>query len=173
MKKNNPLGTKLSILLKNARIESQGKDIGDLDNILSPANDENDTVKRYNQAGLDYYHNERYEEAIEQFKKALFLKPGDAKIHYNLGLTYDTLGHLDEALEKYRKAVQLDPMNADAHNNMGIIYYNNGLYEKAIAQFNKALKIDPNFNLARKNLKLIEEKRKLKEELSSHHPDDL
>ncbi len=35
--------------------------------------------------------------ALEQFKKALFLKPEDGKIYYNLGLIYHIVGHLDGA----------------------------------------------------------------------------
>jgi len=157
MKKGNPLGTRLNTILENAQLESQNENIGDLDKILSPANNVNDMVGKYDEAGLNYFHTEHYKEAIEQFKKALSLRPEDSKIHYNLGLTYDMMGHLDATLEEYQKAAQLNPLDPETHNNLGIVYSNKGFHEKALAEFNKALKIDPNFSPAKENLRLIEE----------------
>jgi len=106
MKKSNPLGIRLNTILENVQSKSQSENIRHLDKILSPVNNLNDIVDSYNQAGLSYFHAGRHKEAIEQFKKALFFKPRDAKIHYNLGLTYDAMGHLDEALAEYRKSIQ-------------------------------------------------------------------
>jgi len=126
MKKGNPLGTRLNTILENAQLESQNENIGDLDKILSPANNVNDMVGKYDEAGLNYFHTEHYKEAIEQFKKALSLRPEDSKIHYNLGLTYDMMGHLDATLEEYQKAAQLNPLDPETHNNLGIVYSNKG-----------------------------------------------
>lgn len=157
MKKSSPLGARLNTILENARLENENKDIFNLEDIFSSKSNVYSAVEEYNRTGLNHYYSKHYKEAIEQFKKALSLRPEDGKIHYNLALVYDVMGHLNEALEEYRKAVQLNSLDAEAHNNLGIVYYHKGFYEEAILEFKEALKVDSHFNLAKENLGLVGE----------------
>jgi TolB-like protein/Tfp pilus assembly protein PilF len=57
--------------------------------------------------GFVYFNNRHYDQAIEQFEKALELDDGLAQAHCVLGLTYAYKGMHDAAIEAVRKAVEL------------------------------------------------------------------
>jgi Flp pilus assembly protein TadD len=56
-----------------------------------------------------YFLNSKYEEAINELKKAMSLNPGNAEIYYNLGLIYENKNNMDEARDMYEKALAIDP----------------------------------------------------------------
>ena len=56
----------------------------------------------HNNLGTVYYGLGRADEAIEEYQKAIRLKPGYALAHNNLGLVYGKLGRVDEAIEEFR-----------------------------------------------------------------------
>ncbi|WP_406661686.1 tetratricopeptide repeat protein [Methanolobus sp. ZRKC3] len=51
---------------------------------------------------------ERYEEAIEAFEKAIDINPDDAYAWYLKGSALNSLGRDEEAVEAYEKAKELD-----------------------------------------------------------------
>ncbi|MBI2825869.1 MAG: tetratricopeptide repeat protein [Planctomycetia bacterium] len=69
----------------------------------------------------------RYDEAYEQFKTALAIKPDDSAVQGNMGHILLELGdrdgfqpgQLQAALAHYRKAVSLDPNDGEAQNGLG------------------------------------------------------
>ena len=54
--------------------------------------------------GSIYANEERYEEAIQNYKEAIELEPNYAQAHYNLGRLYENLGKSEIAEEEYRGA---------------------------------------------------------------------
>ncbi len=56
-----------------------------------------------------YLLNSKFEEAIAQFKKVIELRPEDAEVYYDLGISYEGLNMTEEAKESFRKALELDP----------------------------------------------------------------
>ena len=79
---------------------------------------------------LLWYRNKKTE-AIEVYRTAASIDPGDASIHYNLGFMAQNLGKLDEARIRYETAISLNPDYADAHNNLGGIYQDMGRLDDA------------------------------------------
>ena len=155
MKKSKPLRIKLDAIIKDA--ESEGKTIREspsLNNLLSTENSINSTLK-YSQIGLNYYNKGEYDQAIENFKKALHTEGESAQVHYNLGLVYQTKRLLREAAREYKRSLELNPLDAETHNNLGIIYHTLDQDDKAIAEFREALRIDPEFEIAKRNLEKI------------------
>ncbi len=61
--------------------------------------------------GKFYFINGKYDQAIEEFKKALKINPGSSEIYYNLGLVYEGKNNLEEARKMYEKASEIDPNN--------------------------------------------------------------
>ena len=90
--------------------------------------------------------------AIENFKKALYLKPGYAEAHNSLGIALQAQGLLDEAIASYDKALQIKPELAEAHNNRGAALKDQGRLEEATHGFGRALQISPRFAEAYNNL---------------------
>jgi len=158
LKKSNPLRIKLDAIIKDAESESKViRENSSLNDLLSTENSINSTLK-YSQIGLNYYNKGEYDEAIENFKKALDLEGESAQVHYNLGLVYQAKGLLDEAAKEYKRSLELNPSDAEAHNNLGIIYHSLDQDNKAMAEFREALGIDPEFEIAKRNLERVTRK---------------
>jgi len=54
-------------------------------------------------------------EAIEQYKQALQLKPDYARAHVNLGVALIKLGKPEDAIRHYEEALRIEPDYAAAH----------------------------------------------------------
>lgn len=113
----------------------------------------------YNNLGCAQYLLGLYEEAIENYEKAIELNPDDASAYYNLGIALYQLGLHKEAIKNYKKAIELNPDNGDYYFNLGFAQRELGLNEEEIENFKKAIKLNPNkpgyfFNLAKAQYKL-------------------
>ncbi len=62
----------------------------------------------YNEKGLQHFHYGQYQEAIEEYRKALNIKE-DATYYWNIYMTYKKLNDLKEAKKFLVKAIQLKP----------------------------------------------------------------
>lgn len=63
-------------------------------------------------AGVVAAGEERWDEAVQYWKKALEQGPHSAAAHNNLAVAYEKRGALDEAGREYEEALRLDPGNA-------------------------------------------------------------
>jgi tetratricopeptide (TPR) repeat protein len=61
----------------------------------------------------------RYQDAIQEFRRALAARPESVEARVNLGSTLALAGDRAGALENLREALRLDPANATAHFNLG------------------------------------------------------
>jgi protein O-mannosyl-transferase len=123
---------------------NQSSHWGDNSEFLRHTIDVNPNVAfAHNNLGTILLRQERVDEAIEHFNKALELDPGDAKTQNNLGLALVKLGRLDEAEPHYRKAVELNPRYFKAYENLGAVYLRTERPDAAIASLKAALAIQP------------------------------
>lgn len=99
-----------------------------------------------------------YEEAIEEYKKALQYCPQFSDIRTKLGIAYRNLGHFEEAIREFEEAKRYKPNYIPAMLNLGIIYFSLNEFEKAANEWKSVLNIDPQNKLANLYLKLIERK---------------
>ena len=63
-------------------------------------------------AGVAAAGQERWDEAVQYWKKALEHDPDSAAAHNNLAVAYEKKGALEEAGREYEAALRLDPGNA-------------------------------------------------------------
>ncbi|MDE3084797.1 MAG: tetratricopeptide repeat protein, partial [Verrucomicrobiota bacterium] len=75
---------------------------------------------RYNFAKV-LMKNEKWPEAIEQYRALLSLIQPTAEICNSLGAAYANLGQMTEASRWFREALKLDPQNASARENLSRI----------------------------------------------------
>lgn len=103
--------------------------------------------KAYKELGL-------YQEAIEEYRKAIRLCPNFPDFHSRLGTAYRENGMPDEAEASFRTALKINPKYADAYTNLGLVFYHKGEVASAIQNWEEALRIYPQNNMAQVYLKL-------------------
>ena len=94
--------------------------------------------------GNAYGNSEKYEEAIQNFNKAIELSPNNPSYINNRGSAYGNLEKYEEAIQDFNKAIELNPNNPSYFSNRGSAYGNLEKYEEAIQDFNKAIELNPN-----------------------------
>lgn len=84
--------------------------------------------------------------ALQNYQKALQLKPDTASYYIQIGNIYGAEKKMPEATEALTKAATLDPANAGkAYFNMGANLVNSGHPEEASDYFKKATDANPNY----------------------------
>jgi hypothetical protein len=100
-------------------------------------------AEEHNDAGLKFYQEERYEEAVVEFEKALDCAPGTAKYHCNLGVALSELGRSEEATEEYETAIRLAPTDPTAYLYLGQLHAEDRNTEAARLIWERLLEIAP------------------------------
>jgi len=108
-----------------------------------------------NVLGITLAADGRTEEAIEQYRQALRLKPDYAEPLSNLGFTLAELGRTDEAIEQCKQTLRLKPDFAEVHNILAVFLAGSGKTAEATAHYQEALRLKPDFPAAHNNLGLI------------------
>jgi tetratricopeptide (TPR) repeat protein len=85
----------------------------------------------YNNRGVLYKDQQKYELALADYNKAIELNPNDAKAYYNRGNLYSDQQKYELALADYNKAIELNPNYAEAYANRGLLYAELKQTEKA------------------------------------------
>ena len=83
----------------------------------------------------------RFEEAVQEMKKALELEPASLVMNTFMGATLYHEGRYDEALDQCRKTVEMDPNFAVAHWHLGLAYEQKQLLDTATEEFKKAISL--------------------------------
>src|SRR5205823_3912626 len=91
-------------------------------------------------------------EAIQNYGRALQLKPGEAMFYINLGKALVDQGNLPEAIQNYERALQLKPDFAEAYYNLGNALVGQGKLLDAIQNYERAIQLKPNYVKALTNL---------------------
>ena len=104
-------------------------------------------MKAYDNLGLCYAFLGRYDEAVENYRKATRLnrlqKPGSPWPPLNFSLLLTEQGKLDEAEPHLKEALQYDPKFARAHFHLGVLYDKQKKYREAIQSLTEAASSDP------------------------------
>jgi len=138
---------------KAGHVEAPGKDIARLSlaaqffylgNALYEQKDFENSIKAYSTSlklneyagayynrGVAYAKQQKYNEEIKDYDKAIELNPDLAEAYYNRGLAYVVLGKYNRAIEDFNKAIELNPDDAEAYNNRGLVYARLGEHERA------------------------------------------
>ena len=93
----------------------------------------------------------RAEEAVGLLSKAASGIPGNADLHYNLGVALHELRRHAEAVASYQRAIAIRPAFAEALNNCGNALRELGRYADAVASYDRAIAIRPDLAGAHNN----------------------
>jgi len=106
-------------------------------------------IERHWTRGEKYFSENKYREAVIEYKNVLQADPKNAKAYYKLGVSYLRLGQVREAFSELSKSVDIDPDFSDALLQRGFLYLLAAEPMKARDDANRVLKKDPNNALAR------------------------
>lgn len=93
--------------------------------------------------GYAYVRTGHYDRAIEDFDRAIQLKPDYADAFYGRGDAYFLLGQKDRAIQDYDQVIRLEPGNAEALGSRGNAYASSGRRARAIQEYDQAIRLKP------------------------------
>ena len=93
----------------------------------------------YNLLGVCYDEKGQFNEAQDEYKKAIKLEPINARFLNNLGYSYYLTNNDKQAIKWYQKALKFTPDDRRIQNNIGLAFGRRGEYIKAKEQFVKAV----------------------------------
>jgi tetratricopeptide (TPR) repeat protein/peroxiredoxin len=102
--------------------------------------------------GVALFQRGYLEEAAEEFKQVILVKPAEPIAYYNLGTLYLRRNTLAEAQRYLEQAVKLRPDYAEAWNNLGMVFAQQGREDEAVQNFQQSIMIRPNYVTALLNL---------------------
>ena len=63
---------------------------------------------------------------IDDYNKAVRLKPNDAEVYHDRGLVYSYMREYEKAIKDFTEAIRLKPDHAAAYGNRGATYFTMG-----------------------------------------------
>jgi Flp pilus assembly protein TadD len=85
----------------------------------------------------------RPEDAIREYRQAIQMKPGDAKLHFELALQLEANLELQAAIQELNEAAKLEPSDAPTHAATGAFLLRANHNDEAIAEFRQAVSLEP------------------------------
>jgi tetratricopeptide (TPR) repeat protein len=95
------------------------------------------------EGALKFYYDWDWKGAVESYKKALELNPGNATIYIRYSSTLADVGRYKEALPLADKAVELYPVSISSLHNLGWTNLVASNFQKSADAFQKALDLHP------------------------------
>jgi len=107
-------------------------------------NDWSEAERRVERA-QELFEQHKWQEALEELRRATSINPYNAAWFFNIGLTLDELGRTDEAIEAYTQSLQIEPEDLQALNHLGVDLHQAGRFREALQTFENIEKLDPTF----------------------------
>lgn len=92
----------------------------------------------YNNLACLYYKINNIENAIYNYKKALYLNPNNWQTHYNLANCYVKKNFIPDAITHYQTSIKIYPENINAIQNLGLLLVDLKNFEEALPYLEKA-----------------------------------
>ena len=102
-------------------------------------------AEEYIHRGVEAEQRGQYSDAIENFTKAVQLKPDYAEVYYDRGLAYHIKGEYDQAIQDFTKVIELKPDYAEAYHARGTAYGGQDENYRATQDFTKAIELKPDY----------------------------
>jgi tetratricopeptide (TPR) repeat protein len=111
-----------------------------------------------NQEGISDLKAGNAQQAQEKFLSSLSTTPLEARLHYNLGLSFEALGQMEKAQASYQTALRLaqdDATRFSANFNLGEMAQKAKKKDEALAYYQEALRYNPESHETKVNIELL------------------
>src|SRR5574344_2107822 len=88
----------------------------------------------------------QFEDAINEYKSAIWLDTLNIVAYRHLCQTYEEQGDYDNAIEVYKRLIEILPTMPEFHSNLANIYYLKGDIKEAVSNYQTAITLNPNKN---------------------------
>lgn len=85
-----------------------------------------------------------FEDAITEYKMAIWLDSFNITAYRHLCRAYEEQGDYNQAVEIYKKLIAMAPSIPDLYSNLANIYYIKGEFDLAISNYQTAITLNPN-----------------------------
>src|SRR5438132_7594027 len=96
------------------------------------------TKEEYFEHAVNAFGDDKLDEAIEAYKKALNLDPNYQDALHGLGMALFNRGRVEEAIAAAKKLIEIDQDDILAHNRISMFYQSQGCIEEAENEFNES-----------------------------------
>jgi len=103
----------------------------------------NPNKETYGSIGVALIENERYEDALEYFRRFIAIDPNDARGWGGKGIALSNLNQDEEAISSCKKALEIDPHLKGARDTLGALYYTRRDYEALASLAQETLRFAP------------------------------
>jgi tetratricopeptide (TPR) repeat protein len=114
-----------------------------------------ETAAPHFEKGNDLFNENKKEEAIIHFKKALEIQSDYLPATFNMAIALGDLDRFEEAEKILQEVVNKDASILGSYDSLGYIYYKKGDYKKAKQQYKKILELDPKNEKAKNSLEIL------------------
>lgn len=106
------------------------------------------SAREHYEMGRHHLRSRRFEEACEEFRRVLDLRPQDFWSNFYEGLCSYRLGRVDDAINGFRTCIALQPASAACYYNRGQAFAGAGRVDDARRDFTRAVQLDPDLAVA-------------------------
>ena len=125
------LGTRLTLLIAAASL-----------GLMTSCQSDEDKIAEHRNRGDAYFEEEKYEEAIIEYRNVIQLAPNDATGHHSLAQAYTKNQELRDAYWELSETVRLDPSNQEARLSFGGYSLLARDFEEALTQSDSVIEMD-------------------------------
>lgn len=104
---------------------------------------QDNSAEKYFETGNDFLQQAKYNEAIENFEKAVTLKPNFADAYSNMATAYYNLGENLKATKLMEKALRISTNDSTAYSYYENYYYQPETIGETFAKLEEAIKVNP------------------------------
>jgi len=116
-------------------------------------------IETFNRLGITLRKQGKWDQAIEEYRKALKIAPNDAGLYYNMAMAYSEGREFQEAFNFLDKALRTNPDLWTAGEticfNIATVFLRAARKEQAVDFLHKALELNPGFERAKNLLREI------------------
>ena len=96
------------------------------------------TKEEYFEQAVNAFGDDKLDEAIEHYRKALEIDPNYQDALHGVGMALFNSGRVDEAITTAKKLIELDKDDVLAHTSLSMFYQSQGRIEEAEKEGNVA-----------------------------------
>lgn len=106
------------------------------------------------------FDNQRFDEALAYYQKALEVNPNDPDVIVDAGVCYFNVQRLDEAKSYFNKALQINANHPNALYNLGVVSAQLGEMSQMLEAWEKLIEVAPESGPAQTAKRMIDQVRK-------------